>query len=95
MANPNNQNDGNTILAPYWERFALWCGGAIIALLAIGYQDQKSTVDKLEEKVQFLYMDKVAKSELKDTEARIMSRIEAGNADILARIDLLIKTKDR
>ena len=45
----------------------------------------------MEEKIQFIYMDKVSKNELKDVEARIMTRIEAGNADILARIDLLIK----
>ena len=63
----------------------------MIALLCIGYQDQKTRVDKMEEKLQFLYLDKVSKNELKDVEARIMTRIEAGNADILARIDLLIK----
>lgn len=75
----------------YFERLALWACGAIIALLCIGYQDQKTRVDKMEEKLQFLYLDKVSKNELKDVEARIMTRIEAGNADILARIDLLIK----
>lgn len=90
MATPNQNNSGS-VLAPYWERFAIWACGAIIALLCIGYNDQKTTIERLDEKVQFLYLDKVAKSELKDTEARIMSRIEAGNADILARIDLLIK----
>lgn len=81
----------NTVLAPYWERFSIWACGAIIALLCIGYQDQRTRVDKMEEKIQFIYMDKVSKNELKDVEARIMTRIEAGNADILARIDLLIK----
>lgn len=75
----------------YFERLAIWACGCIIALLCVGYQDQKSTIDKMEERLQFLYMDKVGKGELKDVEARIMSRIEAGNADILARIDLLIK----
>lgn len=81
----------NTVLAPYWERFSIWACGAIIALLCIGYQDQRTRVDKMEERVQTLYMDKVSKNELKDVEARIMSRIEAGNSDILSRIDLLIK----
>jgi hypothetical protein len=79
-------------LASYWERFGLWACGAIIALLVIGYQDQKSKVDKLEEKVQILYQEKVSKNELKDVEQRLMTRIEAGNADILARIDLIIST---
>jgi len=79
----------------YWEKFGLWACGAIIALLVIGYQDQKSKVDKLEEKVQLLYQEKVSKTELKDVEQRLMSRIEAGNADILARIDLYFKTASR
>ena len=89
------QNDANTRISAYWERFAIWSCGAIIALLCIGYQDQKTTIDRMEEKVQFLYMDKVGKGELKDVEARIMSRIEAGNEDILARIDLLIKANSK
>jgi hypothetical protein len=76
----------------YWEKFGLWACGAIITLLVIGYQDQKSKVDKLEEKVQILYQEKVSKNELKDVEQRLMTRIEAGNADILARIDLIIST---
>lgn len=81
----------NSALAPYWEKFSMWACSAIIALLCIGYQDQRTRVDKLEERLQFLVMDKVSKNELKEVEARIMGRIEAGNADILARIDLLIK----
>ena len=90
MTTPRS-NASTTVLAPYWERFSIWACGAIIALLCIGYQDQRTRVDKMEEKLQFLYLDKVSKNELKDVEARIMTRIEAGNADILARIDLLIK----
>lgn len=84
-----------TVLAPYWEKFSLWACSAIIALLCVGYQDQRSKVDKMEEKLQFLYLDKVSKNELKDVESRIMNRIEAGNADILSRIDLLIKANGK
>lgn len=91
----SRNNDANTRISAYWEKFAIWSCGAIIALLCIGYQDQKSTIDKLEERVQFLYLDKVGKGELKEVETRIMSRIEAGNADILARIDLLIKANSK
>lgn len=36
-----------------------------------------------------LYLDKVSKGDLKDTEARIMTRIEGMQSDILARMDLL------
>lgn len=86
-----DNSDANTRISVYWEKAALWACAAIISLLCVGYQDIKTKMDKQEEKVQFLYLDKVGKSELREVETRIMSRIEAGNADILARIDLLIK----
>lgn len=91
----NDIQNGSTVLAPYWEKAAVWAGGCIIALLCIGYQDQKSTIDRMEERVQFLMLDKVSKNDLKEVEARIMGRIEAGNADILARIDLLLKANTK
>lgn len=86
---------GSNALAPYWEKFSLWACSAIIALLCIGYQDQKTKVDKMEEKLQFLMLDKVGKGELKEVETRIMSRIEAGNADILARLELYFGRIDK
>jgi hypothetical protein len=92
MTNPSSEPSANSRINQVWEKFAIWACSAIIALLVIGYQDQKSKVDKLEEKVQILYQEKVSKNELKDVEQRLMTRIEAGNADILARIDLIIST---
>ena len=86
-----SEPSANSRINAVWEKFAIWACSAIIALLVIGYQDQKSKVDKMEERIQFIYNDKVSKNELKDVEARIMNRIEAGNADILARIDLYFK----
>jgi len=73
----------------YFERFAIWSGGLLIALLLLAYQDQRQQVARLEERVSFLYLDKVSKGDLKDTEARIMTRIEGMQSDILARMDLL------
>ena len=72
-----------------FERFASWAGGLLIALLLLAYQDQRQQVARLEERVSFLYLDKVSKGDLKDTEARIMTRIEGMQSDILARMDLL------
>ena len=83
------QNNGGAVLAPYWEKFSIWACSAIIALLCIGYQDQKTTIDKMEERVQFLMLDKVSKNDLKEVETRIMNRIEAGNENVLSRIELL------
>lgn len=91
MATPNNGN----ILTPYWEKFSIWAVGAIITLLCIGFQDQRTKVERLDERVQILFLEKVSKQEMKEVEQRIMQRIEAGNADILARLDLYFKTKDK
>ncbi|QDP50306.1 MAG: hypothetical protein Tp178MES00d2C33159851_96 [Prokaryotic dsDNA virus sp.] len=80
---------GERRLNGLFERFAIWAGGLLIAILFMAYQDQRADVARLEERVSFLYMDKVSKSDLKDTETRIMNRIEGMQSDILARMDLL------
>ena len=85
----NEPQDANSRINGYWERVCMWvCGGAI-ALLCLVYQDQKVTVDKLEEKVQFLYVDKVSKQDMDRLEERIMKGIAAGNSDIISRLELL------
>lgn len=78
----------NSRITAVWERLAVWALSFIIVLLGLAYNDQKGKIEKMEERVQFLYIDKVNKSELKETETRIMSRIEASQSDILARLDL-------
>lgn len=95
MATQQDSNSGNSILAPYWERFAIWLCGAVIALLCLGYNDMSTKVERLDERVQILFLEKVSKQEMKEVEQRIMSRIEAGNADIISRLDLYFKTKDK
>jgi hypothetical protein len=86
-----NDTLANSRINNAWEKFAIWACSAIIALLAIGYQDQKSKVDKMEEKVQFLYIDKVSKQDMDKFEERIMTGIAAGNAMVLARVDLMAR----
>ena len=86
-----NDTLANSRINNAWEKFAIWACSAIIALLAIGYQDQKSKVDKMEEKVQFLYIDKVSKQDMDKFEERIMTGIAAGNAAVLARMDLMAR----
>ena len=89
MATPCDDVNANSRINAVWEKFAIWACSAIIALLAIGYQDQKSKVDKLEERVQFLYLDNVSKQDMDKLEETIMSGIAAGNTAILARMDLM------
>lgn len=91
MTMPSDNQDANSRINGYWERVSLWlCGGAI-ALLCLVYQDQKARVEKIEEKVQFLLLDKVSKQEMDRLEERIMQGIAAGNTAILSRMDLLIQ----
>lgn len=87
----NNDSLANSRINAAWEKFAIWACSAIIALLAIGYQDQKSKVDKMEERVQFLYLDKVSKQDMDKFEERIMTGIAAGNAALMARMDLMAR----
>ncbi len=84
----------NSRIHSYFERLAIWACGFIIVLLGLAYNGQKAQIEKMEEKVQFLYIDKVNKSDLKDTEYRIMSRIEGMQTDILARMDILFNKID-
>lgn len=71
-----------------FERFAIWAGGLLIAILFLAYQDQRADIVRLEEKVSFLTLDKVSRTDLRETEARIMARIEGMQSDLLARLDL-------
>lgn len=71
-----------------FERFAIWAGGLLIAILFLAYQDQRADIVRLEEKVSFLSLDKVSRTDLRETEARIMARIEGMQSDILSRMEL-------
>jgi len=91
MTTPSDEPSANSRINQVWEKFAIWACSAIIALLVIGYQDQKSKVDKMEERVQFLYLDKVSKQDMDKLEDRIMTGIAASNSTILARMDLMMR----
>lgn len=91
MTTTTSDPSANSRINAAWEKFAIWACSAIIALLAIGYQDQKSKVDKMEERVQFLYLDKVSKQDMEKFEERVMRGIASGNAAIIARMDLMVQ----
>lgn len=90
MTTPRDPSANSRINA-VWEKFAIWACSAIIALLVIGYQDQKSKVDKMEERVQFLYLDKVSKQDMDKLIDKLEDRIAAGNSVLLSRMDLMMK----
>lgn len=79
-------------------------GYAIAIILAVSwynYTDTKDRIRGIEERVSFLYQDKVSRAEFREemtqmrlqieaTKTDIIARQEATKSDILARIDLLI-----
>ena len=95
----NSPQDANSRITEYWEKFSLYACGIAITLICFLYLDQRSRIDKLEERTQFLMVDKVNQGQLKDAVSGIMSRIDATDAanasrqasdkaDILDRMDL-------
>lgn len=83
----------NSRINSTWERVAVWAGGVAIALLVVVYQDMRTTVDKLEEQVQFLYLDKVSKQDMEKLADRFEKRIEANNSDVISRLELIIQAQ--
>lgn len=78
----------NTRLNNYIERFGVWACSIIMGFGLMTYQDLKAQTDKLEEKVNFLYQDKVSKAELREEINRIVKAQEAAKTDIIARMEL-------
>lgn len=80
----------------YWERAALFLMGVILSLTVWAFQEQSKKIEKLEAVTILLQTTKVDRGDLKETEARINTTIEAMKSDIIARIDLYFqKTSGR
>lgn len=74
-------------IATYWERFAIWIVGILLAMSAWMFVEQKGRIDGLEMKVQTLQVDKVSRQELKDLEDRLYKRMDGVKTDIIDRLD--------
>ena len=84
----------NSRINNLWEKAAIGLLGILLGWMQIQYQDSKEQVKELETKVQTLYIDKVSKSDLKDVEERINSKIDGMKTDLLARLDLYFGRQD-
>lgn len=73
----------------------------IVAIVSMMYNDAKTRITTLEDRVSFLYQDKVSRAEFKEEmnqlrlqnegmKSDILTRQESMKSDILARLDLLI-----
>lgn len=71
----------------YWERFALWISGILIAVCAWMWVEQHGRIADLESKVQQLQIDKVSRQELTALEDRLYKRMDGVKSDIIDRLD--------
>ena len=60
----------------YWERFALWISGILIAVCAWMWVEQHGRIADLESKVQQLQIDKVSRQELTALEDRLYKAVK-------------------
>jgi hypothetical protein len=83
------ESSANARINHLWERLALGLIGILMLWGATQFQDLKEQNKELENKVLFLYTDKVSTAQLKDTEDRLIKQIDGMKADILARLDYI------
>ena len=77
----------NTSLGSYWERFALYLAGVLLAVGAWMWVQNHGRINDLENKVQQLQVDKVSRQEFNALEDRIYKRMDVVKSDIIERID--------
>ena len=89
MTNSSSNNDFNN----WWEHTSgKIIAGAVAIILSIGtmmYTDTKQRVTLLEDKVSFLYQDKVSRAEFREEMAQLRLQNDANKSDIIARQDAL------
>lgn len=91
--------EANSRINAIWERVALGLLSFIVACLFVFYQGMKTDYKDMQASITQLQMIKVNKEDLRDTETRLNTKIDAlaselkansiaNKADILARMDL-------
>lgn len=76
-------------IAVYWERFAIWVCGILLAVCTYNYMKQEDRIAALEDTVQTLQVEKVSRQELKDMEDRLMNQMNGMKGDIIYHINLI------
>ena len=82
-------------LGLYWERFALYLAGVLLAVGAWMWVQNHARINDLENKVQQLQVDKVSRQEFNALEDRIYKRMDVVKSDIIERIDWYLADKKR
>lgn len=84
------------------EKFAVWLVGILVSIGGFMYTQMDSRVDKIEERVSYLYQDKVSRQELREEVGQLKVQIDRFGKDqaertelmkneILGRIDLILR----
>lgn len=86
-------SDVDSRLNSYWEKWGAWVAVLLLSVCAYTFQEQKSRIDKLEENVQQLYMEKASKEDMREFENRVARQVEGIKNDILGRLDFYFNTQ--
>lgn len=87
-------NAGNTTSArmnKWVEKFSVWIVGILVSVGGFMWSSMDTRMNTLEDKVSFLYQDKVSRAELKEEMTLLRVQSEQNKNDILARLELIIK----
>ena len=87
-ATPSN-GDGSRKLNKIIGYVATFCVTLVFSLAASMYNDLKTRTNTLEERVSYLYTDKVSRSELNEAIQQLRMQNEANKADIINQQRLL------
>ena len=85
----------STPISVYWERFALYLAGVLLAVGAWMWVQNHGRMNDLENKVQQLQVDKVSRQEFNALEDRIYKRMDVVKSDIIERIDWYLADKKK
>ena len=85
------ENNADNRINLYWERIALFLIGIVLSLVVWVYQEQSKKIERLESTSLLLQTTKVDKTDLRELELRINSKIDGMKSDIISRLDLYFK----
>ena len=78
---------GEKLILGYFEKWAGWLSGVLVAIVAWGAIEMHERVKIVEDKIQMLQAEKVSRTELSALEERMRKNMEGVKVDIIDRID--------
>lgn len=88
----DNRNGTESVWNKLVQKFSVWLLGITIAILGFMYTDMRTRVTTLEDRVSFLYQDKISRAEFREEIGQVRLQLEGTKSDILSRIDFYFRT---